>query len=74
MGNGIAHVFAQSGFDVVMIDVSQDALDKGRATVAKNIERQVRRRTRFLGAMDGALWRRLGTLSRVSRDRPPALG
>ena len=45
MGNGIAHVFAQSGFSVVMIDVSQDALDKGRATVAKNIERQVKKGT-----------------------------
>jgi 3-hydroxybutyryl-CoA dehydrogenase len=45
MGNGIAHVFAQSGFDVVMIDVSQDALDRGRATVAKNIERQVKKGT-----------------------------
>jgi 3-hydroxybutyryl-CoA dehydrogenase len=45
MGNGIAHVFAQSGFDVVMVDVSQDALDKGRATVAKNIERQVKKGT-----------------------------
>ncbi len=45
MGNGIAHVFAQSGFDVVMIDVSQEALDQGRATVAKNIERQVKKGT-----------------------------
>jgi 3-hydroxybutyryl-CoA dehydrogenase len=45
MGNGIAHVFAQSEFNVVMIDVSQDALDKGRATVAKNIERQVKKGT-----------------------------
>ena len=45
MGNGIAHVFAQSGFDVVMIDVSQEALDHGRATVAKNIERQVKKGT-----------------------------
>ena len=45
MGNGIAHVFAQSGFPVTMIDVSQDALDKGRATIAKNIERQVKKGT-----------------------------
>src|ERR1700693_4251418 len=45
MGNGIAHVFAQSGFKVVMIDVSQDALDKGRATIAKNVERQVKKGT-----------------------------
>jgi 3-hydroxybutyryl-CoA dehydrogenase len=43
MGNGIAHVFAQSGFNVTMIDVSQQALDKGRATIAKNIERQVKK-------------------------------
>ncbi len=43
MGNGIAHVFAQSGFNVVMIDVSQKALDKGRVTIAKNIERQVKK-------------------------------
>jgi 3-hydroxybutyryl-CoA dehydrogenase len=43
MGNGIAHVFAQSGFKVAMIDVSQAALDKGRVTIAKNIERQVKK-------------------------------
>ncbi len=45
MGNGIAHVFAQSGFDVVMIDVAQEALDRGRATIAKNLDRQVRKST-----------------------------
>jgi 3-hydroxybutyryl-CoA dehydrogenase len=45
MGNGIAHVFAQSGFPVTMIDVSQDALDKGRSTIARNIERQVKKGT-----------------------------
>ncbi|HEY3744658.1 MAG TPA: 3-hydroxybutyryl-CoA dehydrogenase [Gemmatimonadaceae bacterium] len=43
MGNGIAHVFAQSGFNVTMIDVSQQALDKGRVAIAKNIERQVKK-------------------------------
>ncbi|MFL5489037.1 MAG: 3-hydroxybutyryl-CoA dehydrogenase [Gemmatimonadaceae bacterium] len=43
MGNGIAHVFAQSGFPVTMIDVSQEALDRGRSTIAKNIERQVKK-------------------------------
>jgi 3-hydroxybutyryl-CoA dehydrogenase len=45
MGNGIAHVFAQSGFSVVMIDVSRDALDRGRATIEKNLERQVKKGT-----------------------------
>jgi 3-hydroxybutyryl-CoA dehydrogenase len=43
MGNGIAHVFAQSGFRVVMIDVSRDALDRGRSTIEKNVERQVKK-------------------------------
>jgi 3-hydroxybutyryl-CoA dehydrogenase len=45
MGNGIAHVFAQSGFQVTMIDVSQEALDNGRSTIATNIERQVKKGT-----------------------------
>ena len=45
MGNGIAHVFAHSGFQVTMIDVSQEALDNGRSTIAKNIERQVKKGT-----------------------------
>jgi 3-hydroxybutyryl-CoA dehydrogenase len=45
MGNGIAHVFAQAGFDVVMIDVAQSALDKGRATISKNLDRQVKKGT-----------------------------
>jgi len=43
MGNGIAHVFAQSGFLVTMIDVSQAALDKGRATIEKNLDRQLKK-------------------------------
>jgi len=43
MGNGIAHVFAQAGFSVSMIDVSQAALDKGRATIEKNLDRQVKK-------------------------------
>jgi len=45
MGNGIAHVFAQSGFPVTMIDVSRDALDRGQATIKKNLERQVKKGT-----------------------------
>ncbi len=43
MGNGIAHVFAQSGFAVTMIDISRDALARGRDTIAKNIDRQVKK-------------------------------
>ena len=45
MGNGIAHVFAQYGFPVTMIDVSQESLDKGRSTIARNVERQVKKGT-----------------------------
>jgi 3-hydroxybutyryl-CoA dehydrogenase len=43
MGNGIAHVFAQSGFEVILIDVQQTALGKAIATITKNIDRQVAR-------------------------------
>lgn len=41
MGNGIAHVFAQSGHDVTLIDIAQANLDKALATVARNMDRQV---------------------------------
>ncbi len=43
MGNGIAHVFAQSGFDVTMIDVSADALKRGKDTIAGNLDRQIKK-------------------------------
>ncbi|WP_300686259.1 3-hydroxybutyryl-CoA dehydrogenase [Chryseobacterium sp.] len=39
MGNGIAHTFAQSGFKVNLVDVSQDALDKGLKTITTNLDR-----------------------------------
>jgi len=41
MGNGIAHVFAQFGYSVTLIDVSQAALDKALLTITKNLDRQV---------------------------------
>ena len=41
MGNGIAHVFAQYGFQVQLVDVQQPALDKALQTIGKNLERQV---------------------------------
>lgn len=41
MGNGIAHTFAQSGFTVKLIDVSEKSLDKGMATIAANLDRMV---------------------------------
>jgi 3-hydroxybutyryl-CoA dehydrogenase len=41
MGNGIAHVFAKSGYEVVLCDVGQQYLDRGLATMRKNLEREV---------------------------------
>ena len=43
MGNGIAHVCAQNGFKVVMIDVKPQLLDRGLATIAANLDRQVKK-------------------------------
>jgi 3-hydroxybutyryl-CoA dehydrogenase len=41
MGNGIAHIFAQHGFSVTLIDISEEALKKAMATIEKNLGRQV---------------------------------
>ncbi|CAD5258242.1 MULTISPECIES: 3-hydroxyacyl-CoA dehydrogenase family protein [unclassified Imperialibacter] len=41
MGNGIAHVFALKGFKVALVDVSAAALEKAKATISKNLDRQV---------------------------------
>lgn len=41
MGNGIAHVFAQSGYDVQLVDISEKALEKAVATITKNLDRMV---------------------------------
>ena len=45
MGNGIAHVFAQTGFDVTLIDVQTAQLEKAIATITKNLDRQVAKGT-----------------------------
>ena len=58
MGNGIAHVFAQSGFSVTIIDVSTAALEKGVATITKNLDRQVKK-----GTIDAAA--QADTLARI---------
>lgn len=41
MGNGIAHVFAQKGYKVALIDIKQDALDRAIGTITKNLDRQI---------------------------------
>ena len=45
MGNGIAHVFAQAGHQVTMIDISREALARGKDTIGKNLDRQVKKGT-----------------------------
>ena len=41
MGNGIAHVFARGGYDVVLCDVEQRFLDRALETIGKNLDREV---------------------------------
>jgi len=55
MGNGIAHVLAIAGYNVLLNDISQEALDKGLDTVRKNMERQVSREKMTQTEMDDAL-------------------
>ncbi len=43
MGNGIAHVFAQNGFETILIDVKQEYVDRALATIKKNLERQAKK-------------------------------
>ena len=41
MGNGIAHTFAQKGFNVSLVDISANALEKAISTIGKNLDRMV---------------------------------
>src|SRR3990170_885659 len=69
MGNGIAHVFAQWGHEVTLVDVAAEPLERARATIAKNLERQVRK-----GALTEA--DRDATLARIrmATERTAAAG
>ena len=55
MGNGIAHVFALSGYDVLLNDISDEGLKRAVATIDKNLERQAGRG-------------KIGTLKRETKD------
>ncbi len=57
MGNGIAHVFAVAGYDVLLTDVSQDALDKAVSLIDRNLTRQVSRDLIDDGARQAAMKR-----------------
>ena len=72
MGNGIAHVFALSGYDVVMSDISQDALDGAIKTIDGNLARQVTRE-KITEADKTAALERISTTLRLSDVGPTDL-
>lgn len=63
MGNGIAHVMATAGYDVLVNDISQDALDQGIARIRANMERAVSRDKMTTDAMEAAMGRISTTLA-----------
>jgi 3-hydroxybutyryl-CoA dehydrogenase len=65
MGNGIAHVFAAKGFEVVLCDVEQKFLDRGLQAIAKNLEREVAKQKIAAADKDAALARITPSLDRA---------
>ncbi|MEQ1784242.1 MAG: 3-hydroxybutyryl-CoA dehydrogenase, partial [Hyphomonadaceae bacterium] len=65
MGNGIAHVCALAGFDVIINDVSADRLAAGLKTIERNLDRQVHRQMITADARDAAM-RRLSTATSLT--------
>ncbi len=66
MGNGIAHVFARSGYQVHLCEVEQRFLNRGLETIKKNMAREVAKEKLTQAEMDAALARITGTLDRTS--------
>jgi 3-hydroxybutyryl-CoA dehydrogenase len=64
MGNGIAHVFAKSGYDVTLVEVEQRLLDRGLDTISKNLDREVAKNKITAEQKSAALGRIRGSLSR----------
>ena len=62
MGNGIAHVFARSGFQVLLCEVEQRFLDRGLETIRKNLEREVAKGKLTAGEAEAALGKIQGIL------------
>ena len=66
MGNGIAHVFARSGFDVQLCEVEQRFLDRGFETISKNLDREASKGKLTADEAAASLKRIQGTLDRAS--------
>ena len=69
MGNGIAHVCALAGYDVVMTDISQESLDAAMALIGRNLDRQVSREKVSQADRDAALDRITTTLTLTDLGR-----
>jgi 3-hydroxybutyryl-CoA dehydrogenase len=70
MGNGIAHVAARAGYQVVLLDVQQEALDRGLATIQKNMDREVAKNKLSISEKSAAISRITPTtdVSRVAES------
>ena len=65
MGNGIAHVFAKSGYEVILAEMQQAALDRGMQTINKNLEREVSKNKLTAEQREAALKRISPLLSKL---------
>lgn len=65
MGNGITHVFAVAGFDVILNDISEEALERATSLIRRNLERQVSRGKLEMSALDSAM-ARIRTTTRLA--------
>ncbi len=73
MGNGIAHVFAQNGFEVSLVEVKQELLDRALATIGRNLERMVKKGTLAEADRSAALARIRPTLDLAAAARSSQL-
>ena len=73
MGNGIAHVLAQHGWEVALIDSAPAALDKATATIKGNLERQVKKGT-LPAEAPAQILGRISTGSKLDAAAPAEIG
>src|SRR5258708_34482326 len=74
MGNGIAHVFAKSGYNVVLVEAQQAALDRGILAISKNLEREAAKNKITALARESALKRIEAVLDRRAPAQSPFPG
>ena len=72
MGNGIAHVFARAGYHVILRDVEQRFLERGLETVAKNLDREIKK-GKLPEAEHAAVWAAFPWLPTCPPSAPPIL-